>query len=180
MRETDCEICGGVIWGKAVKIRVEGTTMNVCGNCSDLGEKIYNKPRNNRIIEGWGQRSSTSRQPIRPVKPSSRPRTARKRRTSIDSYEIVDKYDEIIRKARGTMTQEEFADTINEKVALIHQIETRKMKPTIKLAKKIEKTYHVKLIEKIDESEDIDDISWKRDKKDSFVPTLGDFIKKRE
>ena len=97
-----------------------------------------------------------------------------------ESQEIVENYAEIVKKARGAMTTDEFAATLNEKATVIQKIETGKLHLTLKLAKKIEKQYRVKLINQRDTAEDIEDVIWKPEKKVDFTPSLGDFVKQKK
>ena len=67
--------------------------------------------------------------------------------------DIFEDYNVIIRKARESKgwTREELGAKIYEKVSVINRIESGKMEPDIKLAKKFEKTLGINLIEKYDE-----------------------------
>ena len=56
------------------------------------------------------------------------------------------------RNARG-LNQDQFAQKLNEKPSLLRRIEAGKVEPTIKLAKKIEDVYNIKLIKQVDEIE---------------------------
>jgi putative transcription factor len=103
-----------------------------------------------------------------------------KREPSEESQEIVENYAEVVKKARGAMTVEEFAASLNEKATVIQKVETGKLKLTIKLAKRIEKVYRVKLVHQRDAAEDIEDVIWKPEKKGEYSPTLGDFIKEKK
>ncbi|MFX0099441.1 MAG: multiprotein bridging factor aMBF1 [Candidatus Hodarchaeota archaeon] len=173
-----CEICGREIHGRRHKIRVEGTIIVVCSKCSDLGEKVY-EPRKSSsyIMEGTSSSYHKKKKPSYPRTSSSPRPPVKKVRKSDVSYDLVDNYPKIVRKARGTMTQEDFADLLNEKMTLIQKIETGKMKPTVQLARKIEKKFHVKLLKPTDDPDEESDATWIKDKKDSYVPSLGDFIK---
>lgn len=180
MVNMSCEICGGEIHGRKYKIKVEGTVMIVCSDCADLGERVY-EPRRSRgyVHKGKSSRSAGRKSSSHPRKtPSHRPAPKKKVRNPA-SYDLVNDYSRIVRKARGKMTQEDFAGLLNEKETLIHKIETGKMKPTIQLARKIEKKFHVKLLVRSEDAGDEGDRSWVKDKKDSYVPSLGDFIKEK-
>ena len=45
------------------------------------------------------------------------------------------------------LKQEDFAKMLNEKESIIHKLETGEFKPSLKLAKKLEKKFGLKLIE---------------------------------
>ena len=85
---------------------------------------------------------------------------------------IVENYAELVKKKRESigLTQKEFANKINEKESTIHKIETGVWQPNLILAKKLEKTLGLKLIEEHQEKHE----SSKNKKIEGF--TLGDFI----
>ena len=68
----------------------------------------------------------------------------------------MEDFNTIVRKARESRgwTREELGAKIYEKVSVINRIESGKMEPDIKLAKKLEKTLNITLIEKYD------DVDW--------------------
>ena len=70
------------------------------------------------------------------------------------------------------LKQEDFANKINEKVSLIHHIETGRHEPSIELTRKLERFLRIKLIV---EHEETHDTAKKEGRPESF--TLGDFIK---
>nr|MDO8114112.1 helix-turn-helix domain-containing protein [Candidatus Sigynarchaeota archaeon] len=111
-----------------------------------------------------------------PLKPKPAAKAAK--RPSDEMDELVGNYAEIIKKARGDMKIEDFASSLNEKASVLQKVESGKLKPTMKLARRIEKRYRVKLVEHKEEAEDIDDVVWKQEGKKDYSPTLGDFIKK--
>ena len=67
--------------------------------------------------------------------------------------ELVEDFNIIVRKARESRgwTREELGAKIYEKVSVINRIESGKMEPDVKLAKKLEKTLNITLIEKYDD-----------------------------
>lgn len=64
--------------------------------------------------------------------------------------ELVEDFNVVVRQARESKgwTREELGAKIYEKVSVITRIESGKMEPDLKLARKLEKTLGVKLIEK--------------------------------
>ncbi len=141
-----CELCGKQ--DKLVTAIVEGTELNVCENCGKYGKII--------------------RKPVLPKKEFVKTKT---------EPEIVEKvmsdYSKKIREARQAknMTQEEFAKMLNEKESIIQKIETGTFKPSIDLARKLEKKLGITLIEK-DETVNID-----LKKGNTGTLTIGDLIK---
>ncbi|MEX2680355.1 MAG: multiprotein bridging factor aMBF1 [Candidatus Sigynarchaeota archaeon] len=178
-----CEICGRELRGRGITVIVEGARLTVCRECAELGERVRDEPRGKVVVK-----SSPGRQGIVKTPPAARPQPVQKQipvrkqnhQFSEENQEIVDNYAEIVKKARGAMSIDEFAASLKEKATVIHKIETGKLKPTIKLARRIEKLYKVKLVNQRDAAEDIEDIIWKPEKKDDYTPTLGDFIKEKK
>ena len=131
----DCEICGKPIPGKPLKSKIEGSVLTVCRDSRNL---VSNKKQAKK------QQGNKNRNSV-----SSRVYT---RNTESDE-ELVDDFSQIVRKGRESKgwTREELGAKIYEKVSVITRIETGKMEPDLKLAKKLEKTLNIKLIEKYDE-----------------------------
>ncbi|TFG03137.1 MAG: TIGR00270 family protein [Promethearchaeota archaeon] len=159
--ERRCPICDGIIW-KGQKVLIESVKMTVCNSCAQYGKKLITKPK------------STSSYSARP-KGSSRNSI-----NKMDEVEIVPDYAKIIRNVRTLkkLNQDQFAQKLNEKPSLLRRIESAKVKPTIKLAKKIEKVYNVILLKKSDEIE----VNTKKYMKKQTSSNLGDiaFIKKKK
>ncbi|MBC7117748.1 MAG: TIGR00270 family protein [Methanobacteriaceae archaeon] len=126
-----CEICGRKIRGKPIRVKIEGSVMDVCTDCSKFG-KVQRQPKKPK---------RTPRKKItRPMEPV---------------YEVLEGYNRIIREAREKRgwSREDLAKKMNEKVSVIHRIEAGRMEPDIKLAKKFEKTLNIKILEKFEEEE---------------------------
>lgn len=67
--------------------------------------------------------------------------------------EIVEEYAMKIKQAREkrNLNQEEFARFLGERESILQKIESGRQKPTIELAKKLEKQLGIQLIERIEE-----------------------------
>ena len=156
-----CEICGKSIEGRPLRTKIDGSLMEVCENCSKFGkiQKIPPKPRN--LLK------KTS-------KPKNKNVQQRRIRRDEPTEELVENYNILIRKKREEKgwSREDLGNKINEKVSVINRLESGKMVPDIKLAKKLENTLKIILIEKFD---DIDLESFKSSS--SNGPTLGDIVK---
>ena len=141
--EKECPICGGKIWGRGEKVLIEGAKITVCQSCAQFGVKIKIKPKISTRGKDFYPKPKSS------IKKAVRPREIE------DSVEIVSDYVERIRKARNSrgLNQDQFAQKLNEKPSLLRRIEAGKAEPTIKLAKKIEDVYNIKLIKQVDEIE---------------------------
>ncbi len=125
-----CEICGKKIIGKPKKTKIESSTMLTCEACAKFGK--------------------VQREPPKPRKP--RP-VRRKPRFEEPSHEILENYNVIIREARERKkwSREDLAVKIYEKASVINRIESGKRMPDIKLARKLERTLNITLMEKVDD-----------------------------
>ena len=163
-----CEICGQPIEeGKSKKTKIDGSIMEVCSDCSKFGIIQKEPPKPKNILNK--------------SKGSGINRTEKKTRTPRPMYsldepteELVEDFQSIVREGREKkgFSREELGEKIYEKVSVINRIESGKMVPDIKLAKKLERILNITLIEKIAdmELEDFKNIS-------SGGPTRGDIVK---
>ncbi len=120
----NCDLCGKKVeyLNKAI---IEGSILNVCGDCGKFG----------RIIE--------IPKPIREL-PKRRIVTEQK----LEEDTIVHDYAVKIKACRESlnMTHEQLANALAEKESVIHNLETGNLIPSIKLAKKLEQFFRIKLI----------------------------------
>jgi putative transcription factor len=158
--ERRCPICGGIIW-KGNRVLIEGTKLTVCDSCAQHGKKI-------EIKSGFSHSKQKDSFNIKSVK-----KVYVKKRDYIENIEIVPDYAKRIRNIRtlNRLNQDQFAGKLNEKPSLIRRIESGKVEPTIKLAKKIEKIYNITLLRKTDEIE----VNTKKYMKKKGSSSLGDF-----
>jgi len=141
-----CEMCGSE--DSLVKAEIEKTVLTVCTECSKYGTILKRAPEQRKVQHTY-------------TLPGA------------DSTEVlIDNFSEVIKKKRESMniTQEELAKKINEKVSLIHKMETGNFEPSEKLTKKLESFLSLKLIDSSPENVQMD-----KTKSSSY--TLGDFIK---
>ncbi|MFW9950680.1 MAG: multiprotein bridging factor aMBF1 [Candidatus Thorarchaeota archaeon] len=168
--DKECQICGGLIWGKGVHVMLEGAKITVCQSCAQYGIKIQEK-----------KTKLTSNQKIHKESVQKRKQQPDYSK-EFDKFEIVADFAKIINNIRNNLglNQDKFAKKLNEKPSLLKRIESGKVEPTIQLAKKIEKVYGVKLIKEI-ESIEASFLDSKYIKKTSGT-SLGDiaFIKKKK
>ena len=146
----NCDMCGKET-GMLFRTLVEGVQLNVCKGCSSFGKVLEQV----KVIEK-AKKTVT----VKPEEP--------------ETIEIVvPEYAEIIRKARERLNlkQEDLAKKINERASLIQNIERDRFKPSMHLAKKLEKFLHIKLIESVQDSQ----VDVKKIKSEGL--TIGDFIK---
>lgn len=137
-----CELCGKTT-DKLNTVRIEGTVLKVCSDCAKFGDNVKagGKEAPNRVVI------------------QSRLETRERRQKTKDVYtqeeehveELADDYGERIRHGRETKgwKQEDLAHKMNEKVSLLQKVERQDIKPDDALARKIEKTLGIVLIEKV-------------------------------
>lgn len=131
-------------------IIIEGTKLNVCEKCTKFGIEV-----------------------VKPSLPKLKP-PKRKSLPEEESVEFVtENYSELIKSARENLklNQKEFAALINEKESLVHALECGHLTPSLELAKKLEKSLNIKLVEEYKK-----EIKEKQKKKEEEL-TLGDLIK---
>ena len=77
------------------------------------------------------------------------------RKSKEEEYELVDDYEKTIKQAREkkNLTHKQLGEKIYERESVIANIETGKMVPDNKIAHKLEKALHIKIIEKIESNE---------------------------
>jgi len=146
-----CDMCGAS--NRLVKAEVEGTMLNVCKHCVKFGK-----------VKGNENKFRKRRLPPRPLA-----------NQDANMILVVD-YSTMIKKKREQLDlkQEDFAKKINEKASILQKVESGHFKPSLKLAKKIQKFLKIQIIEKIENGK----LDLGTSQSDSF--TLGDFIKVRK
>lgn len=144
-----CDMCGKET--DLVIALIENTELNVCENCSKFG-KVKRKVH-----------ISTPIQKSKKIEKEQEEVTER----------IIKDYGNLIKDAREKidLKQEVFAKKINEKVSLIHNIESEHHELSIKLAQKIEKFLKIKLIEETE----FEETELKTTKSEKL--TIGDILK---
>ena len=164
----NCEICGKPIEGRPIRTKIDGSVLEVCKECSKFGRVQKDTPLERKFI------SRNKKGKPQNNRPQSNKQNVQRRRREEPMDELVEDYNVIIRKARESKgwTREELGAKIYEKVSVINRIESGKMEPDTKLARKFEKTLNITLIEKYD---DMDLESFKSSA--SGPNTLGSVVK---
>ena len=141
-----CELCGKS--EGLVRAIVEGTELTVCSACGRFGQIL--------------------------AKPKIIPKVQKKVAVVEVEFGIVDDYSKLIKDAREKrgLKQEEAAIAMNEKESILSKIEAGKQKPSIDLAKKLEKFFHITLIEEVK----AESMTLEKSTLDGL--TIADFIKK--
>ena len=142
----NCEICGKPIEGRPIRTKIDGSVLEVCKECSKFGRVQKDTPLERKFV------SRNKKGKVQNKRPQARQNVQRRMREE-PMDELVEDYNTVIRKARESKgwTREELGAKMYEKVSVINRIESGKMEPDIKLAKKFEKTLNITLIEKYDD-----------------------------
>lgn len=143
-----CELCGTNV--ARFNAEIEGTTMYVCEECAKFG-KIKNKPKVNIVY------------------------IAKKQEIAEPEYLFIEGYGNVVKKARESLNlkQEELAKKLNERESVLHQIESEHFKPSIELAKKLEKALHIHIVDEL-KAEDTQNQNVRNNAAKSGEFTLGD------
>ncbi|ADI32638.1 multiprotein bridging factor aMBF1 [Staphylothermus hellenicus] len=160
-----CEICGREVPDERMckTVVVDNAVLRVCPQCY---RRLMKQGKVKEVIE-----------PVkRPVKKTSRiqrVRTRIPRRLLEESYDIVEDYAERIRRARQRLgwTQAVLAQKVREKENVIKRIEAGRLKPSLELARRLERILKITLLEPI-----VEEPITSTDNEEDYY-TIGDFIK---
>ncbi len=138
----ECEICGRYM-EKGKRVRVENTVVVTCDDCSGYGNVVSE-------VQVKVRKRDTNIQ-----KPFSAPDIDLE--LGDNEGTLIEDYYSVIQKSREKLglKQEEFAKAINEPVSLIHRIESRRIKPSTEVARKIQKRLKIRLFERSDRSNEL-------------------------
>ncbi len=144
-----CDMCGSET--ELFKAEIEGTTLNVCRSCAKYG-KI--------------------KSPVRKPGPVMKSKTRKKVPEKVIIKDIVDDFASLIKNAREKkgLMQKELAKKIAERESIIQKLETGSLKPSFRLAKKLENNLGIKLIYEYEEESDVKFSS------DKSAMTIGDIL----
>ncbi|MAG45793.1 MAG: TIGR00270 family protein [Nanoarchaeota archaeon] len=156
---SSCELCGKE--ENLSRVKIEGSVMSVCKECSRFGKRasIPFTPGKEPTLSIDEQKISNKKLQIREE----------------EKIEVVvSDFSEILKREREKreLTQEKLAKKINEKESVIHKLESKHMEPSLKIVKKLESFFGVKLIRK--ESGEVE----KMEKEERRALTLGDLFSK--
>ncbi|MFZ8783724.1 MAG: multiprotein bridging factor aMBF1 [Desulfurococcaceae archaeon] len=143
-----CEMCGREVDAKVAKRAVvEGSPLILCPEC-------YSKLSRKSAVREESLERARSTQQLRSVQQTSVARSSRSvagQARIAETYEIVENYHQLIKSARERLgwSQEVLASKVGESVNTIRRIEAGKLKPTIELARKLERVLKIKLLEPV-------------------------------
>ncbi|MCI6774690.1 MAG: multiprotein bridging factor aMBF1 [Methanobrevibacter boviskoreani] len=138
----DCEMCGQPIKGQPIRIKIDGATMDVCKECSKFG-KVQKVPRRPKYVQKNKKSGKNN---------SNNNKNNYSRRPEEPTDELIENYGKVVRQGREAqhLSREQLGEKVFEKVSVIAKIESEKMEPDIKTAKKLEKALNINLIEKVE------------------------------
>jgi len=133
-----CELCGNPI-ERGARVRLEGSEVNACSKCAPLGEFVSH-------INGRRRERPDSTEAAAPPRRRKAPGLS-------PEFEVVEDYADRVRTARekAGLRQDELAKKVREPASVIHRIESERMEPSMGMARKLEKTLRVTLLEKASE-----------------------------
>ncbi len=155
MTELYCDICGKT--PVRAQILLEGAKLLACARCMKSGKIIH------RFYDDEGGEA-----------------IPQQRASAMKSEEdIVEGYGKIIRNARerAKLPLSVIAERVKEKESYLNAIENERLKPTVAVAKKLEKELGIKLVEKVEQA--IAPSAASSTKKFS-EPTLGDLLEQKK
>ena len=140
----ECEVCGREIVGRALNIVIDGAKLVVCSECAQLS------PVAQRSYREEPERTQVKK----PAAPAPRVRQPSVRAVTVESpirddLELVENYGSLVRKAREKMglTHDELSRKAGAKISILQKLETGKMVPDQDLAKRLEYTLNIKLLQ---------------------------------
>ncbi len=140
---------------KLLKAEIERVVMDVCSDCAKFGKRVFTPtPIETKKLE------------VKKTQPKSY--------SEIETKEVIrDNFNSIIHKKREELglKQEELAKMLAVKESLLSKIEQGSIRPSLELAKKLEKKLNIKLVDEIKETKFISG------SEDKDTMTLGDIIK---
>jgi len=138
-----CEMCGKE-FSSLLPVRIEGTVLNVCRECARFGDNV----------RAGGKPGTTAEPSVIQARLQNRERRMKTRDVyegGEESIELAEDFPKRVKEAREKLgwKQEELAAKMNERVSIIHKLESGAMHPDDALIRKVEKTLNIKLMEKV-------------------------------
>lgn len=171
-----CEMCGAET-GSPKTVKIEGAELQVCANCADFGTEVTQQSASSTSTK-YSTSSGSSTKSTAGGSSSGGSSGGRRRRDMFDEMEeLAGDYDQRIRSAREgeDLTQEELANSINEKVSLIRKLEHGDIQPSDEVQRKLEKRLGISLTGE----EEAGDEEWESESSDTGL-TLGDMVKRKD
>lgn len=141
-----CEMCGkeGDV---LVKVAIEGSILEVCTACSKFG-KVIGAPAGGAVASGRAPGHGAGAGEVQERLGSYQKRMSeRDLYSELPDLELDPAWSKKVREAREKLglTQEQFGARINEKVSVVHKLESGAFVPPDELIRKLERTLKVRL-----------------------------------
>lgn len=139
-----CEMCGRES-ESLVRVKVEGSVLEVCTPCSRFGKTLAPTPG---AVGGGPTGGGGGNHDVQERLGSHQKRmTERDLYAELPDLELDPQWSRKVREAREKLglTQEQFGAKINEKVSVVHKLESGGMVPPDALVKKLERTLKIRL-----------------------------------
>ncbi|MCE4617007.1 MAG: multiprotein bridging factor aMBF1 [Desulfurococcales archaeon] len=184
-----CELCGAPIFGRKYVVEIEGAELTVCPSCylKLVRSGKIKIPRKTKKAEPVIRKTTPTKPGSQSHGSSSKPTGKPQYRSSkipLDRYEVVEDYAERIRRAREKLglSRAELARKVQEREVTLGKIETGRLRPTLELARRLERVLKVKLLEPIVDSDlELEELEEDRSRGKTTL-TLGDVavLRKRD
>ncbi|MFC6872256.1 MULTISPECIES: multiprotein bridging factor aMBF1 [Halobellus] len=174
-----CEMCGSQ-QSSLTTVKVEGAELELCEDCKEFGTEVRTESSSSASTKystsSSGDSSSSSGGSSGAGSGGSSGGSTRRRDMFDDMDEIAADYDQKIREAREgrDLSQEDLADSLNEKASLIRKLERGDILPSDDVRKKLERKLEISLVE----GSDGEDNEWSGGS--STTTTLGDVVKRKD
>ncbi|MFD1686910.1 multiprotein bridging factor aMBF1 [Halobellus litoreus] len=176
-----CEMCGSER-PSLTTVKVEGAELELCDDCKEFGTEVRTESSSSQSTKystsssSQSSGSSGSSSTSSSAGSGSSGGSTRRRDMFDDMDEIAADYDRRIREAREDLgqSQEELAQSLNEKASLIRKLERGDILPSDDVQKKLERKLEITLVE----GGDTDDSDWSSGS--STTTTLGDVVKRKD
>jgi len=149
-----CEMCGSPIKGRPREVIVEGARLVVCESCyRKVAERAKGALASRQSLSPASSLARMAPPTSDGRKAGSKAPSEPKKRGPKVELEVVENFPEVVKKARerlGWSTQA-LANRVMESENVIKRIEQGKLRPTIELAKKLEKALGVRLLQPVSE-----------------------------
>ncbi|ERG95574.1 MAG: TIGR00270 family protein [Haloquadratum walsbyi J07HQW2] len=165
-------------------VKVEGAELELCGDCKGFGTEVRTESSSSASTKystsssssGSDESTADSTGNTTSSSTSTSGGSSRRRDMFDNMDEIAADYDDRIRQARESrnLSQEDLADSLNEKASLIRKIERSDILPSDDVREKIERRLDISLVE----GTDTDDDEWSGGS--STTTTLGDVVKRKD
>lgn len=186
VRASECELCGHET-SRLYRREVEGVIMYLCDQCKGMGKIPRADVRKKRQKDLQSRNTSkfktlySDSEDSKPTYRRTHDRPAYSAKSRLEHLKVVDNAAQILLRLRTKqgMSPREFAKSVLIKETYYRRIEKGSTALPVDIARKFEKKYHIKLVEK--ESDDmIEDVSKFLKKGDKGAPSMVYFRKRGE